>query len=74
MAAFSEDFHSGGDDFKALLAIFCSYDDGASASEAVEKIATEKKDYHKWSLCSIVCWIAINNNKKDWLLRRLQCS
>ena len=47
MAAFSEDFHSGGDDFKALLAIFCSYDDGASASEAVEKIATEKKDYHK---------------------------
>ena len=46
MAAFSEDFHSG-DDFEALLAIFCSYDDGANASEAVEKIATEKKDYHK---------------------------
>ena len=52
MVAFSEDFHSGGD-FEAVLANFCSYDYGASASEAVAKIATVEKDYHKCSFCCI---------------------
>ena len=36
-------------DFQAVLAI------GANASEAVQKIATDQKDYHKCSSCVIVC-------------------
>ena len=50
MAALRKDFLSGGD-FEAALAIFSSYDYGANASEAVEKIATDEKDYRKCSLC-----------------------
>ena len=42
-------------DFKAVLATFCCYDYGAYASEAVQKIATDQKDYHKCSLCVMVC-------------------
>ena len=38
-------------DFEAVLATFCCYDYGANASEAVQKIATDQKDYHK---CSFV--------------------
>ena len=34
------------------------YDYGASTSEAVQKVATDQKGYHKCSLCVIVCWIA----------------
>ena len=56
MAACSEDFLCG-DDFDAVLFIFCSYCYSANASEAVEKITTYEKDYRKWSLCVIV-WIA----------------
>ena len=44
MAAFKDDFVRG-DDFEAVLAIFCCYDYGSNASEAVEKIATAEKDY-----------------------------
>ena len=54
MAAFSEDFHCG-DNFDAVLAIFCYYGYGTSASEAVEKMATDEKDYRKCSFCFIVC-------------------
>ena len=42
-------------DFEAVLATFCCYDYGANASEALQKIATDQKDYHKWSSCVIVC-------------------
>ena len=42
-------------DFEAVLATFCCYDYGANASEAVQKIATDQKDYHKCSSCVIVC-------------------
>ena len=45
MVACSEDFLSG-DDFDAVLTIFRFYGYGANASEAVEKIAADKKDYH----------------------------
>ena len=38
-------------DFEAVLATFCCYDYGASASEAVPKIATDQKHYHKCSSC-----------------------
>ena len=51
MAAFNEDFLSG--DFEDVLVILCSYDYGANASEAVEKIATDEKGYHKCSSCVI---------------------
>ena len=41
-------------DFEAVLATFC-YDHSANASEAVQKIATDQKEYHKCSLCVIIC-------------------
>ena len=37
-------------DFEAVLATFCCYDYGPNASDAVQKIATDQKDYHKCSL------------------------
>ena len=51
---FCEEFLSE-NDFEAVLATFCCYDYGANASEAVLKIATDQKDYHKCSSCVIVC-------------------
>ena len=42
-------------DFEAVLATFCSYDHGAKASEAVQKIATDQKKYRKCSSCVIIC-------------------
>ena len=37
-------------DFEAVLASFCCYDQGAKASEEVQKIATYHKEYRKCSL------------------------
>ena len=62
MDTFSEDFLSE-DDFEVILAIFSCYDYGVNASEAVEKIATDEKDYHKYSLCIIVCCITTTYNQ-----------
>ena len=56
MAACSEDFLCE-DDFNAALAIFRSYGYSANASVAVEKIATDEKDYRKCSLW-VILWIA----------------
>ena len=42
-------------DFEAVLATLCCYDYGAKAFEAIQKIATDQKDYHKCSSCVIVC-------------------
>ena len=42
-------------DFEAVLATFCCYDYGAVASDAVQKITTDQKDYHKCSFYIIVC-------------------
>ena len=42
-------------DVEAVLATFCFYDQGVSASEAVQKIATDKKYCHKCSSFVIVC-------------------
>ena len=36
-------------DFEAVSATFCCFDCGANASEAVQKIATDQKEYHKCS-------------------------
>ena len=52
--AFCEEFLSE-NDFEAVLASFCCYDYGANASEAVQKIAADQKDYHKCSSCVIIC-------------------
>ena len=41
-------------DFDALAG-FCCYDYGANASEAVQKIVPDQKDYHKCSSFVIVC-------------------
>ena len=57
MTVFNESFLSG-DHFEAVLAGFCSCDNGVNASEANEKITTAEKDYHRCSLYIIVCCIA----------------
>ena len=41
-------------DFEAVLADFCCYDHGAKVSKAVQKIAADKKEYRKCSLCVII--------------------
>ena len=53
--------------FKTDLVTFYCYDYGVNASEAVERIATDQKGYHKCSLCVIVCCIAKNivSNSKN---------
>ena len=42
-------------DFEAVLYTFCCYDHGAKASETVQKIATDQKEYRKCSSCVIIC-------------------
>ena len=54
---FWEELHSE-NDFEAVLVNFCCHDYGANASEAVQKIATDQKVYHKCFSYVIVCWIA----------------
>ena len=44
----------GENDFEAVLVTFRCYDHGAYASEAVQKIATDQKDYRKCSSCVTV--------------------
>ena len=51
---FCEEFLSE-NDFEAILATSCFYDHGANTSEAVQKIATDKKEYRKCSSCVIIC-------------------
>ena len=59
--------------FEAVLATFCCYDDGANASEAVQKIATDQKHYHKCPFCIQLFSmlnsqnISINSNEKRLL-------
>ena len=67
MAAFKKGFLSG-DDFETVLVIFCSYDYGADASEAVEKIATVGKEFQKCSLCSIKAFLKLKNCKRHFKL------
>ena len=43
------------DDFDAVLAVFCSYCYDGNASEAVEMISVNEKDYLKCLLCVTVC-------------------
>ena len=41
-------------DFETVLATFCCHDYDAKASEAVEKTATNQKDYYKCSSCVLI--------------------
>ena len=56
MPAYSEDILCG-DDFDTALAIFRFYYYSVNATVAVEKIATDEKDYHKCSI-HVIIWIA----------------
>ena len=61
---------------EAVLATFCCYDHGAKASEEAQKIAADKKEYHKCSSCVIIFWIAkiylsINSNEKRLVTKTL---
>lgn len=49
MTFFSKAF-AGEDYFVVALATFCFYCCGVNGSESVEKIDTDQKDYHKFSL------------------------
>ena len=41
--------------FVDVLVTFCSCDQDAKASEAVQKIAADQKEYRKCSSCVITC-------------------
>ena len=56
-------------DFETVLATFCCYDHGAKASDAVQKIARDQKEYRKCSSRVIICWIVkiyLSVNNKLW--------
>ena len=66
---FSEELLSE-NEFQPVLATFSYYNYGANASETVQKITTDQKEYHKCFSCVITSWIAkiylsINNREKD---------
>ena len=42
-------------DFEGVLATFCCYDHGVKASQAVQKIDKDQKEYRKCSSCVIIC-------------------
>ena len=42
-------------DFETVLACFYCYDHGSKDFEAVQKMATDQKEYRKSSLCVIIC-------------------
>ena len=50
MAAFRDEFLSE-NDFETVLTTFWCYDYGVNASEAIEKITADQRDYHRCSLC-----------------------
>ena len=56
-------------DFEVVLDNFCWYDYGAKASEAVQKIATNQKEYRKSSSCVAISQIAkiYISVKNGWL-------
>ena len=63
MAACSEEFHYE-DNFDPVLVIFCSDPYGENTSQAVHKIEIDKNDYHKCSLCVILC--TATRYQEDW--------
>ena len=56
-------------DFEAVLVTFCCYDHGAKASEEIQKIATDQKEYISQML--LVCYNLLNSqniNNEKWLV------
>ena len=51
---FCEELHSE-NNLETVLATFCCNDHDAKASEAVQKMATDQKEYRKCSSCIIIC-------------------
>ena len=55
-------------DFEAVLTTFCCYNYGVNASEAVQKMVADQKDYQKCSSCVYSLLnsqnISINNEKR----------
>ena len=45
----------GENEFEAVLGTFCCYSYDAKASETVQKIAANQKEYRKCSSCVIIC-------------------
>ena len=71
---FCEEFLSE-NNIEAVLTNLCCYDHCSKASETVQKIVKDLKEYHKCSPCVIICWIAkiylaINHssNSEKWLV------
>ena len=65
-------------DIEDVLATLCYYDHGSKASEAVQKIASDQKEYRKCSSCVLICciakiYLAINqsSNIEKWLVTRI---
>ena len=42
-------------DIESVLVTFCCYEPGVKASEAVQKIAIDQKEYRNCSSCVIMC-------------------
>ena len=62
-------------DFEAVLDTFCCYEHGVKASETVQKISRDQKEYHKCSSYVIIfritkIYLSINNSEK-WLVTRI---
>ena len=51
---FSEELLSE-NDFEDVVTTFCYYDHGSKASEKVQKITADQKQYRKCSSCVIIC-------------------
>ena len=56
------------------LFLLCCYDHGAKSSEAVQKIATDQREYHRCPSCAIICCVAkiylsINSSEKRLVSR-----
>ena len=53
-------------DIEAVLAIFCFYDHGGKASEAVHKIPTDQEEYRKcsYNLLNSQMYLAMNQSSR----------
>ena len=62
-------------DLEAVLATFFCYDHDVKASETVQKIAADQREYRKCSSCVMICRIAkiylLINNSEKWLVTRI---
>ena len=60
--------------FEGVLTTFCCYEYDANASEAVQRIATDQKEYRSCSSYVTICWItkiylSISNSEETLVTR-----